>query len=549
MREREAMPGERPERPGPDLIRWLLDRQRDPTAVERFAQRHAEADAPLQHGSYRALIPLTAPGPGEQYGFEVELDRCSGCKACVTACHNLNGLEADETWRSVGLLHGDAYQQTVTTACHHCLDPACLEGCPVDAYDKDPVTGIVRHLDDQCIGCQYCVLMCPYEVPQYSRAKGIVRKCDMCHGRLAAGEAPACVQACPSQAIRIGVVAREAVAERAAARTFLPEAPDPSITRPATSYRTSRAIPADAQPADHHASRIEKAHPPLAGMLVLTQMSVGTFAVGQLAGALAPATGSALMTPLAVAALLCCLAGLGVSVLHLGRPRYAFRTVLGLRRSWLSREIVAFGAYTGLAAGYLLVTWRGGEGRGLALLGGATAAMGLVAVLCSVMVYVATRRPCWRGRDTGPRFALSAAVLGVAAALVVSLAASWWLPAAADAIRAELTPRLCLTLAALAGAKLAWEASPLRHARALPQTIAERRATLMRGPLRHLTAARFACGVLGGVSLPLIALAAATGPATAVLAMAASLVLAGELFERHLFFVAAPAPRMPGGVP
>ena len=53
------------------------------------------------------------------------------------------------------------------------------------AYEKDPVTGIVRHLDDQCIGCSYCILKCPYDVPKYSRARGIVRKCDMCHSRLA----------------------------------------------------------------------------------------------------------------------------------------------------------------------------------------------------------------------------------------------------------------------------------------------------------------------------------------------------------------------------
>ena len=168
------------------LIDDLLSEQRELTAVETFSRAH---DAENVRGLlYRELLPATPPAPGQQYAFEVNLDLCSGCKACVSACHSLNGLDEGETWRGVGLLVDapnayDAkrraqrgFQQNVTTACHHCIDPACLNGCPVLAYDKDSTTGIVRHLDDQCIGCQYCVMMCPYEVPQYSKARGIVRK-------------------------------------------------------------------------------------------------------------------------------------------------------------------------------------------------------------------------------------------------------------------------------------------------------------------------------------------------------------------------------------
>ena len=127
---------------------------------------------PAQARYYHDLIPAAKPGLGEQYAFAVDLDACTGCKACVSACHSLNGLEENETWRKVGLLHGstetEPYRQTITTACHHCVEPGCLEGCPVMAYEKDDETGIVRHLDDQCIGCQYCMLKCPYDVPQYS---------------------------------------------------------------------------------------------------------------------------------------------------------------------------------------------------------------------------------------------------------------------------------------------------------------------------------------------------------------------------------------------
>src|SRR5689334_15755167 len=200
----------------PSFLEELLTEQQELTAVERFSQFHEQTRQPLQARYYSSLLPAASPGPGEQYAFEVDLDRCSGCKACVTACHSLNGLDEHETWRDVGLLHGGSVTlpvlQHVTTACHHCLDPACMNVCPTRAYEKDAVTGIVKHLDDQCFGCQYCILACPYEVPKYSAKRGIVRKCDMCSQRLAVGEAPACVQACPHEAIRIAVVKKADVA-------------------------------------------------------------------------------------------------------------------------------------------------------------------------------------------------------------------------------------------------------------------------------------------------------------------------------------------------
>ena len=115
------------------------------TAVERFAKQKDEAKTPAQAKYYHDLIPLERPRPGEQYAFEVDLDLCTGCKACVAACHTLNGLDENEMWRTVGLLHGGSAaapaQQTVTTSCHHCVEPACMKGCPVGAYEKDAVDG------------------------------------------------------------------------------------------------------------------------------------------------------------------------------------------------------------------------------------------------------------------------------------------------------------------------------------------------------------------------------------------------------------------------
>ncbi len=321
---------------------------------ERLA---SERTAALHNSRYHSLLPATPPGPGQQYAFEVDLDRCSGCKACVVACHTLNGLDETETWRDVGLLIGGSraapVMQHVTAACHHCLQPACMIACPVNAYEKDPVTGIVKHLDDQCFGCQYCTLACPYDVPKYHAGKGIVRKCDMCSSRLAVGEPPACVQSCPHEAISIRVVDREQVVEDAETAVFLPAAPDPQITLPTTTYKTRRPFPRNLLPADYFRVNSQHAHWPLVVMLVLTQLSVGAFVVGLvLENWLSPQLLATLRPLHAAAALGFGLLALAASLFHLGRPQFAFRAVLGLRHSWLSREIVAFGAFAALATLY-----------------------------------------------------------------------------------------------------------------------------------------------------------------------------------------------------
>ena len=267
------------------LIDELLEEQQNMTAVERFAQQHSNGGIPSQQKYYSKLLPASPPGPGQQLAFQVDLDKCSGCKACVTACHNLNGLDEQEAWRDVGLLVGGTAAlpilQHVTTACHHCVQPACAEACPVDAYDKDPVTGIVRHLDDQCFGCQYCTLACPYDVPKYNADKGIVRKCDMCTDRLSAGEAPACVQSCPHEAISIQTVDTSNFDSLTSNDSLVATAPASDFTRPTTQFIggpragvMESAADASLQP--------QHAHWPLIVMLVLTQMSLGMFLTGLL---------------------------------------------------------------------------------------------------------------------------------------------------------------------------------------------------------------------------------------------------------------------------
>ena len=561
---------------GPDLVAKLLREQQSLSAVERFSQWHGSENAVLDHERlrtlrYQSLLPATPPGQGQQYSFEVDLDRCSGCKACVVACHTLNGLDEAETWRDVGLLIGGSpsapVMQHVTAACHHCLEPACMSACPVNAYEKDPVTGIVTHLDDQCFGCQYCTLACPYDVPKYHPGKGIVRKCDMCSSRLAVGEAPACVQACPHEAIAIRIVSREQIAADAEAAVFLPAAPDPQITLPTTIYRSSKPFPRNLLPADYFRVSPQHAHWPLVVMLVLTQLSVGAFIVGLLFDRLFGGAAELALRPLhAVNSLGFGLLALIVSLFHLGRPKYAFRAVLGLRHSWLSREIIAFGLFAGTAslyAGVLLATHLWNDFCGLPIyaalttwLGCSVAATGAAGLFCSVMIYVFTQRECWSFSRVAVRFILTAALLGVAATWLSILIATLVSPSSELlALVRRYGPLLCQVLVGLAVIKLAWEALVFRHLLPGRMTPLKRSAMLQTNDLSSVTLARFALGVLGGVMMPLFLLRdlPALSNASLIQFTAASgllfvACLAGELLERYLFFTACAAPRMPGGI-
>jgi formate dehydrogenase iron-sulfur subunit len=518
-----------------NLVEELLAEQnRLQTPAARASVAHDQfSNLKSQTSNYQSLIPLTAPGPGEQYAFEVDLDACTGCKACVVACHSLNGLDDDEAWRDVGFITGGSraapYQQTVTTACHHCADPGCLNGCPVLAYEKDPVTGIVRHLDDQCIGCQYCILKCPYDVPKYNERLGIVRKCDMCHQRLGAGEAPACAQACPTHAItivKVSVSGAATTSPRVDTSHFLAAAPDPSYTQPTTRYVSKRRQPIDTLAADATVLRPQPPHWPLVALLMLMPMAVGCGVADKILNLQTPA--------LAVSGWIAGAAGLALAGLHLGQPLRAWRIFLGLRKSWFSREAVLFGAWFPLASAYVGVRlgWLpldSGPIRSALAVG--TATLGVIALFCSVMIYADTQRVFWRFANTAPRFFGSAVILGLAGALTA--------PGAPLA--------LGFALAAATFLKLAFEAralTPLNELWDGTTSPARQTARLLTGPLQNTNALRVAAAVLGGILLP-AGIALGSVPLLAAWP-ALALCLGGELAERYLFFRAVDAPKMPG---
>ena len=533
---------------GRDFIEELLAEQQGSSAVERFSRRHEKHDVPAQSLYYRDLIPLTAPKSGEQYAFEVELDKCSGCKACVTACHSLNGLDDNESWRDVGMLssadYGAPFQQSITTACHHCVDPACANGCPVLAYEKDPITGIVHHLDDQCIGCQYCVLKCPYDVPKYSVERGIVRKCDMCSSRLAAGEAPACVQSCPNEAIRITVVDQEEMSARfrqESAETFLPGAPAGDYTVPTTLYRSAKTLPKNLLAGNHHDLRPQPAHFPLILMLLLTQASVGVFFWNQILSLCLPGAVSASSQRANLfAGLLTGVLGIGASIAHLGKPLQAWRSFLGLKKSWLSREIVIFGLYLAsagalVAAAFIQPSTICGPFLNLAAL--CTVLLGLLGVFCSVMIYHDTRRLFWRRDLTATKFFGTMFILSPAIVMLN--------PSTQSAAQSVLGIAIIMA----SWIKLASEGSWFRMD---PESkeIFSHATRIMAGPLKFAAHLRLGLGIAGGMLAPALLLFAGLS-GTALLLLEGSmlaLLIGGEFFERYLVFTAVAPSRMPGGI-
>ncbi len=556
----------------PAFLRELLQEQQELSAVDQFVCDVESHPGPEQARYYSKLLPATPPGPGQQLAFEVNLDNCSGCKACVTACHSLNGLDESETWRDVGLLIGGTetlpVMQHVTAACHHCLEPACMIACPVNAYEKSPITGIVQHYDDQCFGCQYCTLACPYDVPKYHSAKGIVRKCDMCSNRMSQGEAPACVQACPHEAIAIRVVDVARVRENAEADPFLPAAPEPYLTFPTTTYKTKRTFPRNLLPADYYSISPQHPHWPLIVMLVLTQLSVGAFAIGSLMDEfLSPELMTTLRPLHATAALVLGLLALGASTLHLGRPLYAFRGILGLRHSWLSREILAFGIFAALAIvfagicwltsvpGWLTPAWSSRLSASLPGLGWTVSAVGGIGVFCSVMIYVFTKRELWNLDRTLMRFGLTTVQLGIATTWLTLWFAGAVLPQDKVALLfAEIARPLAIAVLAATVSKLAYDAALLRHLATYRNSPLKRSARLIVGVLRPFAFARVATAIVGGVIIPLLFLAESTvpesmtWPATVGICLMWLGCVTGELMERYLFFAAVSSARMPGGV-
>ncbi len=153
-----------------------------------------------------------------QYGFHINQSLCSGCCACQMACKDLKNTNDERNFRRVTetvvgsfVPSGAGYANDVAAfytsmGCNHCDNAACMTMCPVGARTKDSETGATLIDEELCIGCKSCFTACPYGAPQYHVEAGKMTGCDMCRDLVLKGDGPACVDACPLEALDFGPI-------------------------------------------------------------------------------------------------------------------------------------------------------------------------------------------------------------------------------------------------------------------------------------------------------------------------------------------------------
>jgi len=316
--------------------------------------------------------------------FLLDLNGCTGCEACRLACTIENELDWGQSWRHVStyneLHHPDAPLFHISHACNHCEKAPCERGCPTRAIRRDEETGALLIHRRWCIGCGYCRWACPYDAPLYDEAAGVMTKCTLCRHRLAEGLLPACVDLCPTGALRFGESSELGGVGR------VEGFPDRNVN-PAVRFvplrRDHAGPPGDLAVGDGAASLgLESPAPcpdrgglraewPLAVFTQTAAILVGWFLAHHFESV--PTHAGAFLGAGILAMV--------VSTFHLGQWGRPWLALLGLRRSWISREIVTFVLFLGIAATYFL------RSDPSALLGWAGIFVGAATLFCIDRVY------------------------------------------------------------------------------------------------------------------------------------------------------------------
>jgi Fe-S-cluster-containing dehydrogenase component/DMSO reductase anchor subunit len=278
-------------------------------------------------------------------GFIFNYELCVACKACSAACMLENGWNFKS--RTIYSSNSECFRPdpviTLSMACNHCVDPVCLKGCPSGAYSKDNVSGAVIIDPGKCLGCRYCIWNCPYDAPKFNDESGVIEKCHFCYHRLAESAEPACSSSCPTGALSFGDIPETISLEN---YSWIPEKDlNPSLLITGKDkYYGPAIIPERPYSGNTHQKpevrkngRVGKEWS-LTGFTFLAILSVAV-------SASAPFSELQInrfveITFVVIAALM--------SLFHLSSGFKAWRAIINIRSSALSREIAVFLVYAGL---------------------------------------------------------------------------------------------------------------------------------------------------------------------------------------------------------
>jgi Fe-S-cluster-containing dehydrogenase component len=342
--------------------------------------------------------------------FVHNLDTCVGCHACVIACANENGLSPGRFWRQIVSYNSshvpDLPVYHLSLACNHCLDAPCVKGCPASAIERDGQTGAVLINDLKCIGCRYCGWVCPFDAPQFDSKRGVMEKCTFCNHRLLQNEQPACTSMCPTGALSLGKYCEPPYVS---ADGFPDTLIRPAITFIPLKGRTPQPAPPGAViPGESEVAAWvlhDGANIPESKISPKTEWPLAVFSfigIALVAWFLSALAGGLRLVPELFGLLGA--AGIGLSIMHLGRKERMWRAILNWRRSWLSREVVAYSLFIGLGL-VSAVFFPGG-----ALAAWLTAGVGVFLLIAIDSVYTVMARD-WSAQLDGQASVLSAAFL------------------------------------------------------------------------------------------------------------------------------------------
>jgi len=511
------------------------------TPLESFIDH--KADTGMQCGSYSIDIPPLKEG--EQYRFHFDAVACVGCRCCEVACNEQNNNPADIKWRRVGEIEGGefpAFTQLLNSmSCNHCIDPECMKGCPTNSYIKLD-NGIVFHDDDVCIGCQYCTWNCPYQVPVFHEERNIVTKCHMCHERLDEGQSPACVQACPAGAIEIEVVNVEEWLNRDIdEQANMPFLPDARITNSTTRYTLPENMPENMKEMDEHILKPAHKEIPLVFMTVLTQISLGGFLALFLGDVMSLFGFESTNWIMALLVMLPAAIGLPLSALHLGRPFLAMSAMKNIKTSWLSREALALGIFTGLMSAVVAMYFFDMPHILRLLVEAVTLAIGVYGIYAQSMIYRIKARPSWNRVTTNYKF-FGVAYIGAFLVAFISSISS---------IHEAIIPLTTLgMLGALAQLFFSYEDIRTLDAKENEYQL-QRTKRLLNENFANVKKLRFITLLVGGVLLPLLALVFVSGAsmmmASVILGLAMLISFVSEISDRFLFYTTVVPLGMAGG--